>query len=45
MIADIFSPVRSGEYVPVTNGVLEMTGAHPRTLATYTRDHVADLSA
>lgn len=43
-IARLFVPVRAGEYASVTDGVFEMTGVRPRTLADYARNHVRDLS-
>jgi hypothetical protein len=37
------SLVYEGEAAWVTNGVLEVTGRHPRTLPVYANDHAADL--
>jgi len=35
--------VYEGETALVTNGVLEVTGRHPRALPFYANDHAADL--
>ncbi len=41
--AHLVRDVYEGETTLVTNGVLEVTGRHPRTLPVYANDHAADL--
>ena len=44
-LAAIFHPVRENWTAAVTDGVERLTGAKPRSLATYARDHAAALKA
>ncbi|WP_263411583.1 SDR family oxidoreductase [Terriglobus tenax] len=45
MLAAIFAPVRAGYTAVVTGDVAELTGKQPISLATYAKDHAADLTA
>jgi Predicted nucleoside-diphosphate-sugar epimerases len=44
-LASIFHPVREGWTATVTSDVETLTGRAPRSLATYARDHAAELMA
>ncbi|MFT4184180.1 MAG: SDR family NAD(P)-dependent oxidoreductase, partial [Rhizobium sp.] len=44
MLASIFYPVREGWTAAVTDAVETLTGTSPRSLETYARDHIADLT-